>query len=173
MTFSLVNQRSGFAEVPAQALRLSGGASLIAVGTVASPAVALTDPAHKTAGLVEAPQDWDAPEDVTVLVVLALAALQLDADTLDLDFEYTFTVPGGGGGGDLGKTSTTITPRLTVTTAGGLVAESLYMLSFMLDRADVNNGYAGATAGCFSFRINPNAASVVTDVSVLSIGLVF
>ncbi len=170
---SLRNQPSGFAEIPAQALRLSGGASIVPVGTVASPAVALTDPAHKTAALVDAPQEWDAPSDVTVLVVLALAATQINNDTLDLDFVYTFTVPGGGAAGDMGRAATTITPRLTVTTAGGLVDESLYELSFALDRGDVANGYADATSGCFSFQINTATASVITDVSILSIGLVF
>ena len=171
--FPLQNQHSDFVELDAQALRLSGGAVLTAVGTVGAPAVALTDPAHKAAGLVDAPPDWDAPEDVTVLVMFALDVPQLNDDTLDLDFEYTFVVPGSGVGGDTGKASTTITPRLTVTTAGGLGAGAQHTLSFTLDRGDADNGYAGATSGCFAFRFSLDGASVITDVAVLSVDMVF
>ncbi len=176
MTDSIVNTPPGgtvVVEAPALALSKLGGpgATDVVIGSTNTPAVLVNVSTQILSGRVIGVPDWNSGVDVGVGIALALDALQTDLDILDMDFSYIYTHEGTAALADLNKTATNLTPQLTVTTAGGLIDETLYVLQFLLDRDDADNPYAGQQLGGFSFQFNINALSAITAVNIVAVGI--
>lgn len=165
--------RGTIIETPVLALSKQGGpgATDEVLGSADIPAVRMTTATQFLSGRVIGANNWNHSEDVTVLIAVALNGAQSNNDTWDLDFNYIFAEPGVAADADLGKTTTNLVETLTVTTAEGLADETLYVLSFTLDRNDANNPYVSATAGGFAFQMNINSLSSIGSMNIVAIAI--
>ena len=166
---------SQIVEAPALALSKLGGpgATDVVIGSTFIPAVLVTANTQILSGRIIGVPQWDRTEDVTIIVAVGLDALEVNNDTWDIDFDYIFAESGVAADADLNKTVTSLTPTLTVTTAEGLIDETLYSLSFTLDRNDANNPYVSATGGGFGFALNQRIGSVITSMNIIAIAIEF
>lgn len=160
-------------ESPVLALSKQGGPADVVIGSTAIPAVLLTANTQLLSGRIIGVPDWDRTEDVTVIVAVGLDAIEANNDTWDLDFDYIFAESGVAADADLNKTITSLTPTLTVTTAEGLADETLYALTFTLDRNDANNPYVSASGGGFGFRLNQRIASSIGSMNLIAVAVQF
>lgn len=149
------------------------GATDEIIGSTDIPAVNLTSATQLLSTRVVAASGWDSASDVTVGLGLALDGAQSNNDTLDVDIDYIYTRSGTAALADLNKPITTLSETLTVTTAEGLIDETLYNLTFTLDRNDATNPYAGETVGGFGFRLHIGAGSSIGSIYLVGVFMQF
>jgi len=149
------------------------GATDGVVGSTDIPAVLLTASTQLLSTRVAVASGWDSSSDVTVSFAVATDGAVLDGETLTFDVDYIYARSGTAALADLNKAVTTIAPALTVTTAEGLIDETVYRLDFTLDRNDATNPYAGETTGGFGIRLNLAAASVISSIHIIGMFLEF
>lgn len=114
------------------------------------------------------PADWDKTKDCTFDLVFSLRAIEDNDDVLSITVDYTAIKKTTTGAG-VNKTSTQLTPTVTVTTANGLAVGDVYVVSATLAQTDGNNGFGSGdkTAGfCFEFHLTNTTG--VGDVDLIS-----
>ena len=100
------------------------------------------------------PQNWDHSVDASFDMVWSLAANQTNNDVLSTTVDYTVPIKLSTGDG-VAKTSTQLTPTVTVTTANGLATGDIYVVSGTLASADAINPFSAAAAlgFCLEFHM--------------------
>ena len=114
------------------------------------------------------PADWDKTVDVTFDLVFSLRATEDNNDVLSVTVDYTTILKNTTGSGP-GRTSTQLTPTVTVTTANGLAIGDVYTMSATLDKDDASNAYSGvanAIGFCFEFHLTNTTG--VEDIDCIS-----
>lgn len=114
------------------------------------------------------PADWDKSKDCTFDLVFSLRETETNDDVLSLTVDYTAIKKNTTGAG-ITKTSTQLTPTVTVTTANGLAVGDVYVITATLSAADGSNGFSAgdATAG-FGFEFHLTNTTGVADVDLIS-----
>ncbi|NIO44971.1 MAG: hypothetical protein GTN36_05470 [Candidatus Aenigmarchaeota archaeon] len=92
------------------------------------------------------PNDWNRSYDLTIDLIWSLSVIETDTDTLDLNIDYVIIDKESTGKG-IGRTSTNLTPSLTVTTAKGLAAGDIYVTSITIDKDDASNPFTSNSIG--------------------------
>ena len=110
------------------------------------------------------PTNWDKDQDCTLDFVWSLASNQTNNDVLSVTVDYVAIQKETTGAG-IAKTSTQLTPTLTVTTANGLATGDIYTMAATLAAADGSNGFTGGdkTTG-FYFEFHLTNLTGVADI---------
>ena len=166
-------------ETPSVVLSKLGGpgATDEVVGSTDTPVVRLTADAQFLSARIISAANWDTSQDVSLIIGVAINSgfTPTNGETVVFNFDYIFVQSGLAATADLGKTVTTIAPTATFTTVGGLVDETLYAVTIVLDRNDPNNPYAGDIAGGgFSFVFNLDSVAGDADsIDVIAVAIVY
>ncbi len=107
---------------------------------------------------VQMPTNWDRTVDVELVLAIELADAEVNGDVLDLVIDYVVPIRNSSGNG-IAKTSTQITPTLTVTTANGLVAGDAYEVRATFASGDATNPFTDANA--VGFGIDPHLGNLI------------
>ena len=137
-------------------------------GTPTIAALQLNATGEITSCHVVMPIDWDKSGDCTVDLVWSLRATETNNDVLSVTIDYVAIQKNTTGAG-IAKTSTQLTPTVTVTTANGLAVGDIYTMAATLAAADGSNGFAADddTVGfCFEFHLTNTTG--VADVDCIS-----
>lgn len=105
------------------------------------------------------PIDWDKNNNCSIDFIWSLSASESNDDVLSVTVDYVAVQKNTTGAG-IAKTSTQLTPTVTVTTANGLAIGDIYTMGTTLAAADGNNGFArdDKTIGlCFEFHLTNTA----------------
>ncbi len=114
------------------------------------------------------PADWDKTVDISFDLVFSLRATEDNNDVLSVTVDYTTILKNTTGSG-AGRTSTQLTPTVTVTTANGLAVGDVYTMSATLDKDDASNAYSGvANAIGFCFEFHLTNITGVADIDCIS-----
>ena len=114
------------------------------------------------------PADWDKTVNATLDMVCSLRATEDNNDVLSCTIDYVSIKKNTTGAG-VAKTSTQLTPTVTVTTANGLAVGDIYVMSATLSESDSNNGFDSGddTIGfCFEFHLTNTTG--VGDIDLVS-----
>ncbi len=114
------------------------------------------------------PADWDKTADCSFDLVFALRATETNNDVLSVTVDYTTILKNTTGSGP-GRTSSQLTPTVTVTTANGLAIGDVYTMTATLDKDDASNAYnavANAIGFCFEFHLTNITG--VADIDCIS-----
>lgn len=143
--------------VPVRGSQFRKGASAptdATIGTTPTIGVLLFDATAETGSVfVEPPADWDRSQDCTLRLICALVNTETDADTLDWTLDYTVPLSLSTGDG-VGRTSTSLTNSVSVTTANGLAVDDVYVASFTLASADATNPFSASNSVGFALEIH-------------------
>lgn len=112
------------------------------------------------------PLDWD-NGDFGLIFEWALVNAQVNNDTLDITVNYIAWENAPDTGNSILKTSTQLTPQVTVTTADGLSIGDVYRMSDNVLAADVDNPLVDAKG--FSFELNLTNVAGVASADLISV----
>ncbi len=112
------------------------------------------------------PIDWD-NGDFEIILEWALVNVQIDSDTLDVTIDYIAWEDPPNSGNNILKTSTQLTPQITVTTADGLAIGDVYRMGADVLAADADNPLANV--GGFALEVHLTNITGVIAVDLLSV----
>ncbi len=110
------------------------------------------------------PINWDKGADCSIDFVWSLSSNETNDDVLSITVDYVAVRKNTTGAG-IAKTSTQLTPTLTLTTANGLAIGDIYTMSATLSASDSDNGFSfgdNTTGFCFEFHLTNTTA--VADI---------
>ena len=114
------------------------------------------------------PIDWDKSKDCTVDLLWSLRAAETNNDVLSITIDYVTVFKNTTAAG-VAKTSTQLTPTVTVTTANGLASGDIYGMSATLAAADSDNGFGtGDNSIGFCFEFHLTNITGVADIDCIS-----
>jgi len=111
------------------------------------------------------PLDWD-QGTFNLILEWALNTGEVNNDTLDVTVNYILWESVGGNNSIL-KTSTSLTPQITVTTANGLASGDVYRMSMTMLSGDANNPTGNASG--FSFEVSLTNTTGVGTADLISV----
>lgn len=144
----------------------------VTIGTSPSvPALNFSSVGELLTAAIAMPADWDKSADCTLHSFWALSQAETNNDVLNITLDYVAPEENVTGAGPA-KTSTQVTPSVTVTTANGLAIDDIYSVSATISEADANNGFSpGDAVAGFAFEIHLGNTTGVAEANLLGFRL--